>query len=828
MVGRKKILKHLMALMAVIFVLGIGGAAWAAIASDDITDAAVQAAAPTFNASADKVVYYYDGATSFDIKFDVSMDNGNVANSKVSADTLAGYDLTFTNNDTIAEDAIVKTGVTLKVSGDLTVPSLTIPLRIYDNTNNVGGGAKFDLVLTLTKVAPSATWDPTSLTFKTDDPVGTQKTLTLKDVEDLGGASLKLAKSDDAAVANTGTSVDLMGTTASGIVVSADTNLLAYPIIVGVGSTNAGAEGKETLLAKLDFTGGTLTYKGVEVANAPTTGALTLASADVIVQGDAAYKISNANVGATANNAAPTVVNGTDGYSYNVPVYVAKSPVSIDVMVKIATSDDSTPNVNVSTNSTGWAVTPGTLTASSADFTLSASANHSASIGLTIGSQSYTLNIIENTITATANPSPLTFTVGTAAKKSVTFSSPTPSTTPKLAVSASTPTLTGVALSSLGNLFVSGTTFWTDATASVDITATRYSGVSITTTSSTPANSDTFRFEMANANLVVLSGDAPLAKVAGVADPFVVSFDVAVSSGSGSGGSGGTGGGTGPGPGGSDPGTDPGEPEEPTPGDNAGITSIDLGTSTSGTWTITPADLNIGEGITVARVDSVNPTDAQQAEMEAMGITMEVVNGNLVITLNNPTKVGVLDIPITVTATNGEQYTATYRIWLQPILATGTDIDVADPTQTTVTLTGSSANPAFTVRIPTNVTAADGILANAYTGTYGITTTGTNITVSGNTFVVSGTSRATGVPFEVTGTKTGTDMTGATIDSISYTVGTTRYTQAVNLDLSKATITDNTTETPSEGGSSSSGCDAGFGAFALIAAAGAVALRKKD
>jgi hypothetical protein len=66
------------------------------------------------------------------------------------------------------------------------------------------------------------------------------------------------------------------------------------------------------------------------------------------------------------------------------------------------------------------------------------------------------------------------------------------------------------------------------------------------------------------------------------------------------------------------------------------------------------------------------------------------------------------------------------------------------------------------------------------------------------------------------------------LTAIGYQVGIHQYTQVLDGKLTDASLTRTSEDNSAKSGGGSSGCDAGFGAFALLAAAGAVALSKKS
>jgi hypothetical protein len=92
-----------------------------------------------------------------------------------------------------------------------------------------------------------------------------------------------------------------------------------------------------------------------------------------------------------------------------------------------------------------------------------------------------------------------------------------------------------------------------------------------------------------------------------------------------------------------------------------------------------------------------------------------------------------------------------------------------------------------------------------------------------------------GVPLEVTGTASGADLGEATIDTVTYVVGTRRYTQNVCIKLAETNVIDNTRtgEEPTGGddsdglGSGIGGCDTGAVVTVILAVLG-FALSKKN
>jgi Synergist-CTERM protein sorting domain-containing protein len=86
----------------------------------------------------------------------------------------------------------------------------------------------------------------------------------------------------------------------------------------------------------------------------------------------------------------------------------------------------------------------------------------------------------------------------------------------------------------------------------------------------------------------------------------------------------------------------------------------------------------------------------------------------------------------------------------------------------------------------------------------------------------------TGIPLEVTGTVSSTNLRGATIDTVTYVVGIKRYTQKVGIKLAETNVIDNTKKDVNENnGSGGGGCNAGAAAAAALAAA-ALALGKRN
>ena len=70
------------------------------------------------------------------------------------------------------------------------------------------------------------------------------------------------------------------------------------------------------------------------------------------------------------------------------------------------------------------------------------------------------------------------------------------------------------------------------------------------------------------------------------------------------------------------------------------------------------------------------------------------------------------------------------------------------------------------------------------------------------------------------------DRSKAAVKSVKYRVGSVVHTQDVNVKLTDTQFTDKSTGQAATG-SSGGGCDAGFGAIALLAAAGALIIRRK-
>jgi hypothetical protein len=237
-----------------------------------------------------------------------------------------------------------------------------------------------------------------------------------------------------------------------------------------------------------------------------------------------------------------------------------------------------------------------------------------------------------------------------------------------------------------------------------------------------------------------------------------------------------------------------------------------------------PIPLTLDSGETISN-PLIPPGDPGKTALKEIGVTVEIVNGQLVIS-GQAQRVG--DFTVTVAGADGEgnRVTKEYVVKIEPHdVPNASGIVTDNPRQTvTTTLTGDPASPSATLVIQTRVSQEDARDAMSYSGTrFEITGTGSGIRITGGQFVLSGERGAgeNGVPLEISGSLSGADLSGVTLDTVTYVAGINRYRQNVGIKLAETNVVDDTPaedEGGSGGGGGSSGCDAGAAGAAAIAA----------
>lgn len=250
--------------------------------------------------------------------------------------------------------------------------------------------------------------------------------------------------------------------------------------------------------------------------------------------------------------------------------------------------------------------------------------------------------------------------------------------------------------------------------------------------------------------------------------------------------------------------TTPSEPADPTPSAPVTATPQNDGTVSA----TVPLQDAAGNKATATAIPETTENAAALEQLEKMGLTAEVVGGQLVVS-GTATDIGIVELTVEVEASDGGKETVTVQVTVAPVQhASAPDVD-AKPTSWTGTVTDEG----FTLYIPFIATGPVSDLSIS----------ASNATLAPVTIVTSreATDRAaTGGRgagerwIKVTGTAA--DLSEARIIGVSYRLGIHRYTQALNVKPSDTGVTDKTTDQSVDTNGGGSGCNTGVGLSALI------------
>jgi hypothetical protein len=222
------------------------------------------------------------------------------------------------------------------------------------------------------------------------------------------------------------------------------------------------------------------------------------------------------------------------------------------------------------------------------------------------------------------------------------------------------------------------------------------------------------------------------------------------------------------------------------------------------------ATITTSSGAPVTSVAFDTGATAVINDLNAIGVdNVEIVGATVVITGAALTDIGEYSIPILVNGTEKQ----TVKVTIDPRENT---TDAIDTTAQNWKGTYDDEDSSFELYIPTDVTTDQARNAENVDASY------VGLSVSSIAFDTTTVSArgADGVNIKVTGNIA--DETTAAITAVTYRIGIDRYTQSMNVRLIDTDWTE--TNGPGNGGG---GCDAGFGAFSLLAVLGGAALLRR-